>query len=469
MFSELDAPKEITKPTLKTLNFIKENAALTSDQAALKASRNPEIDVHYAINQIAGRKIAQTKLPLWAKYDDIVYPVHLSLEQCSSQATAQYKASIVKKLIDSLGKNDENAHTLVDLTGGFGVDCTILSDLFQKTIYFEQQPELASIVQHNMRILGKNNVYCFNTDSTTAISSVSSAPSVSANQNAQNTQSAQSTHKITMIYVDPARRNSHGSRTYAIEDCTPNVLLLKQQLLSIADFVMIKLSPMLDWRKTIADFKGNVSQLHIVSCENECKELLIILDNDIHTNVVINCVNDDQLTTFYAKYDLSSNRIEIISRNISNENNDYESRIVNNSSANSLNDYSNNSLEYLKNYASYVYEPNASIMKSGCFELLTQLYAVKQISSNSHVFVSQNPIKQFPGKMLAITNICSMNKRDLKEALNGITYANIAVRNFPMSVDALRKKLRVKDGGQTRIIATTDSTNRHILILAKAE
>lgn len=469
MFLELKKPQKVVQTNPQTLKFIEDNLSLPSDVAALKASKNSKVDTVFAVNQIAGRKIASEKLPLWASLENVIYPVHLSLEQCSSQFTAEYKKSLTRELLKSI---PENHSTFVDLTGGFGVDFTILSQLFDESIYIEQHSELASIAQHNISVMCKNIVHCFNEDSVIALNAIPRA---------------------TMIYIDPARRDSNGSRTYAIEDCTPNVLLLKHKLLDIADFVIVKLSPMLDWRKTIADFEGNVSQVHIVSCNNECKELLVVLDNNIHTNIRVHCVNDDQHTIFCAKYDLKSARIEVfLDDSIDASEHDSEpacesacghefefasepdsepetSEFGVSASESSIPTCVGKSKNFLKEYANYVYEPNASIMKSGCFELLTHMYSVNQIAQNSHVFVSKNPVKQFPGKMLAVTNICTMNKLDLKQALNGITHASIVVRNFPMSVDSLRKKLRIKDGMQIRIIATTDSQNNHILIFAKPE
>lgn len=449
MFLELKKPQKIVQTNPQTLKFIEDNLSLPSDVAALKASKNSKVDTVFAVNQIAGRKIASEKLPLWASLENVIYPVHLSLEQCSSQFTAEYKKSLTRELLKSI---PENHSTFVDLTGGFGVDFTILSQLFDESIYIEQHSELASIAQHNISVMCKNIVHCFNEDSVIALNAIPRA---------------------TMIYIDPARRDSNGSRTYAIEDCTPNVLLLKHKLLDIADFVIVKLSPMLDWRKTIADFEGNVSQVHIVSCNNECKELLVVLDNNIHTNIRVHCVNDDQHTIFCAKYDLKSARIEVfLDDSIDASEHDSEpetSEFGVSASESSIPTCVGKSKNFLKEYANYVYEPNTSIMKSGCFELLTHMYSVNQIAQNSHVFVSKNPVKQFPGKMLAVTNICTMNKLDLKQALNGITHASIVVRNFPMSVDSLRKKLRIKDGMQMRIIATTDSQNNHILIFAKPE
>lgn len=433
--STLQVPKTIEPANASTLTFIKENAQLSPSKAALKAPRNANIDIPFAINQIAGRQIAQQKLPKWASCNEVIYPAHISMEQCSSQSTAQYKANVAKELLNKL--NSENfSSTLVDLTGGFGVDCAIMSEVFDSAICIEQQNELSSIAHHNMNALGITNVKCYNNNSLDALKNIP---------------------KSTIIYVDPARRNKQGSRTYAIEDCTPNVLDLKNQLLTKAEIVIIKLSPMLDWHKTVSDFSGNVEAVHIVAHSNECKELLIILSNSQHTKVPVYCANDDQITVVQATYNTSTNQVSI----------QPGSNVLNNREENNKKDKILD-INNWQEWSQYVYEPNAAIMKAGCFSLLETQYNIQQISANSHVYVSEEYYSEFPGKTWKIENICSMNKREIKQTFADITHANIVTRNFPIPVEALRKKLNLQDGGNTRIIATTDSNKNHILIRAAA-
>lgn len=430
MLSELHAPCEIPCATPQTLAFIKENAKSNPNNAALKASRNAGIDVTFAVNQIAGKQIAQQKLPKWASCEEIIYPAHISMEQCSSQATAQYKANIAQKLLSEL--NEENtSNTLVDLTGGFGVDCAIMAEVFDSTICIEQQSDLSAISQHNMRALGLSKVTCYNNNSLEALNQISSA---------------------TMIYIDPARRNNQGSRTYAIEDCTPNVLSIKDQLLKKAQIVIIKLSPMLDWHKTVNDFGGNVAQVHIVAHHNECKELLIVLSKSQHTKLPIYCVNDNQLTVIEAAYDTSKNQVSILSG------------LDGKSKENKTLD-----VQKWREWSRYVYEPNAAIMKAGCLKFLEEKYGIKQIEPNSHIGVAEKHYANFPGKIWKIENICSLNKKEIKKALADITHANIVTRNFPMSAETLKKRLKIQDGGNIRLIATTDSNKNHVIIRAIAE
>lgn len=428
----LHIPPTIKPANATTLGFITKNAHLTPSEAALAAPRNTQIDILFAINQIAGKQIAQQKLPNWASCNEVIYPAHISMEQCSSQATAQYKANLAHNLLKKMHKQ-ESPHILVDLTGGFGVDCTIMSQFFDSALCIEQQPELSSIAQHNMHALHITNVQCYNTNSLEALNAIPQA---------------------TMIYIDPARRNTQGARTYAIEDCTPNVLNIKNQLLQKSAIVLVKLSPMLDWHKTVSDLKGNVAEVHIVAHKNECKELLLVLNNNLHTQLLVHCVNDTQHTTFTATYDIPTNQVSVTLEESHDTKQQHPKHLL--------------PLQNWKMWAHYVYEPNAAIMKAGCFTTLGQQYGMQQISSNSHVYIADTYYPDFPGKIWKIEKIFSMNKQEIKRSLNDITHANIITRNFPMSAESLRKRLKIQNGGQTRIIATTDSSKEHVLIRATA-
>ncbi|MFZ2457269.1 MAG: SAM-dependent methyltransferase, partial [Bifidobacterium adolescentis] len=223
---------------------------------ALKTKRTADLDLPAALDQIAGWQIARNKLPQWAACADIVYPAHISMEQCSSQFTAQYKAEIARRLLRSLPQSagqTANDVTMTDLTGGFGVDFSYLARGFGHATYVERQSHLCELAAHNMAALGLTQAQVVCGDGVEYLRAMEPAQ---------------------LIYIDPARRDEHGARTYAIEDCTPDVLALRDLLLAKARYVMIKLSPMLDWRKAVDDFAGTVAEVHIVSTGNECKELL---------------------------------------------------------------------------------------------------------------------------------------------------------------------------------------------------
>ena len=354
------------------------------------------------VQQIAGWQVARTKVPSWAEVEGLHYPLHLSLEQCSSEQTARYKASLLSP-----------GDTFVDLTGGFGVDFFFMSQPFQRRVYVEQQQELCDIARHNFDLLNHPcTVVCGS-----ATEYLQQMPHASA------------------IYIDPARRDAHGARTYSISDCTPNVLELQELLVKKADRVIIKLSPMLDWHKAASDLQ-HISAIHIVSVQNECKELLLVLADGAMSEAPVVCINllaDGTLQRF--EYNPATNA---------------QSANVN-----------------AKVNATYLYEPNASIMKAGCFDEIGDFYQICKLSANSHLYVSDHEVKDFPGRGFQILSIPSMNKRELKEALRDIDRANITVRNFPMSAEALRKRLRLKDGGDLYIFATTVGDGSHQLFICR--
>ena len=386
-----------------TIDFIHIHAEADVRQLALQGTKNPEVDLTFALEQIAGRQKAKTKLPSWAAVDGIVYPPHLSMEQCSSEQTARYKALIAGK-----------GTLIVDLTAGFGVDMAFMSQGFQKAIYVERQAPLCAISSENFKLLGLNHIEVICADGIDYLHQLEHAD---------------------LIFLDPARRDNHGARTYGIADCTPNVLELRDELLKKADRVMLKLSPMLDWRKAVEDL-GHVNEVHIVSVDNECKELLLILSKE-KKPLKLFCVNNDQV-------------FEGDQGDWLNERSIAEIRVPVPMSS-----------------QAYLFEPNVSIMKAGCFTLLEQRFNVSQLDKNSHLFVSDKDCSDFPGRRFTIEKTTSMNKRELKTALAGIDKANITVRNFPLSVAELRKRLKLKDGGNLYLFATTLADGQHQLFLCR--
>ena len=379
-----------------TLEFIRIHADEDVRQLAFLGKKNPEVDMAYALDQIAGRQKARVKIPSWASIDGIVYPPHISMEQCSSEQTARYKARIAG-----------NGEKIVDLTAGFGVDMAFMSAGFKQAVHVEMQPQLCAISSENYKHLGLNHVQVVCNDGVGYLHQMEHAD---------------------LIFIDPARRDQHGARTYGIADCTPNVLEIIDEMLQKADRVMIKLSPMLDWQKTVADV-GNVSQVHIVSVGNECKELLLVVEK-AEVPLQIFCVNDDDVFS----YTFGDETSHICS-------DPAEPR--------------------------YLYEPNASVMKAGCFNLISHRFGITQPDANSHLFLSDKLVEGFPGRGFVIERVSTMNKRELKEALAGIDKANVAVRNFPLSVADLRKRLKLKDGGDVYIFATTDAKKGHLVMVCR--
>ena len=390
------------------------------------AKKVADVDTSFAFEQIAGWQSARRKLPTWAATEGIQYPPHLSMEQCSSEQTARYKAALAR----SLGTQQT---TLVDLTGGLGVDFAFMAQGFERAIYVERQEHLCQLARQNLPLLGvQAEVVC-----------------------ADGTDYFRTLSHVGLLFLDPARRDSHGSRTYGIGDCTPNVLQLRDELLEKADHVMLKLSPMLDWRKAVSDLGERfVSQVHIVSVGGECKELLVVMQRERGPEPLrIVCVNDNDVwepgrfdrkrNAFWPKTecDLTQNgmRFDPKRETIWPKTQKPEAGLI-------------------------LYEPNASVMKAGCFEELCQDFGVCQLAPNSHLFISAHFIDDFPGRKFRIVAVSSLNKRELKPFLQDIDKANITTRNFPLSVAELRKRLKLKDGGEVYIFATTTATGEHLLL-----
>mgnify|MGYP000133586637 CR=1 FL=1 len=503
-----------------TLDFIRQHQDDDVRQLAFLGSKYPELDMPFALDQIRGRKMARVKLPRWASINGIIYPPHISMEQCSSEQTALYKAELAARLLglspsssengEEKEKESENASNLhlsencefagkgavdsefakneatckkqqilteleenvneikeephegdfseetgfVDLTGGFGVDFSyIASRLGVKSMYVERQAHLCEAAKENFGRLGLKNAIVKNGDGIEVLHSFASKKEAAASDSLgitedQSRSLLKTNLGLKLIFIDPARRDDAGNKVVSLKDCTPDVTLLQEEMLSKADYVIIKLSPMLDWHRAVSELNC-VQEVHIISVNNECKELLLVLsarnmggmealsaDGEVkHSgNLRIYCVNDAQ-SFVCDELDIESSSVRIAPP----------------------------VLEEMQ----YLYEPNASLMKAGCFGVLSGRYDARMLSKNSHLFVSQAPIEAFPGRSFRIIAISSFNKKELKRHLSGITKANIATRNFPLSVAELRKRLKLKDGGETYIFATTLSDESHVLVITE--
>lgn len=398
---------------MTTAEFIREYRERDIRQLALQANRFPDVDMPYALDQIQGWQIARRKLPKWAACDGVIFPPHLSMEQCSSEPTAQYKLNLAMEWASRVG----HASRMTDLTGGFGVDFSFTSCAFAAATYVERNEQLCHIVEHNLPLLGLNNATVVCADAVEYLSTV---------------------ELQTMLFLDPARRDEHGAKTVMLADCTPDVVQLLPKLLEKSRFTMLKLSPMLDWHKAMDDLQGTVREVHIVSVGGECKELLLVLSTVVESELKVYCAD---LSTASAPSSLfvytpgSSAPVANSTFNIQ--------------------------------HSTFLHEPNASIMKAGCFDELAAAYGVSPVSRNSHLFLSDEPIEGFPGRSFVVERVTTMNKGELRKALVGIEKANIATRNFPLTVAELRKRLKIKDGGDVYIFATTTAEGEHLLLISR--
>lgn len=431
-----------------TQDFIRQHQDDDVRQLAFLGSKYPEVDMPFALDQIRGRKMARVKLPRWASLEGIIYPPHISMEQCSSESTALYKAELAARLLGLPASSSgtemkaENEIEFVDLTGGFGVDFSyIAARLGVKSMYVERQAHLCEAAKENFGRLGLKNAIVKNGDGIEVLHSFhpKKKDAVSADDSLgitydQPRSLLKTNLGLKIIFIDPARRDDAGNKVVSLKDCTPDVTVLQEEMLSKADYVIIKLSPMLDWHRAISEL-SHVREVHIISVNNECKELLLVLSaRNMGENLRIYCINDAQ-SFVCDELDMESSQVKIAP----------------------------STLEEMQ----YLYEPNASLMKAGCFGVLSGRYDARMLSKNSHLFVSQAPIAAFPGRSFRIIAVSSFNKKELKRHLSGITKANIATRNFPLSVAELRKRLKLKDGGETYIFATTLSDESHVLVITE--
>lgn len=380
-----------------TLSFIHEHTDDDVRTLVLQASRYPNIDMRVVATQIEGHRMAMHKLPSWAAINGVVYPPRLSMEQCSSEITASYKASLV------------NGNRLADLTGGFGIDCSYMSGSFDETTYIERSKELCEIASHNFSLLGKH-IQVMNGNSEEILATL-------PEQN--------------WIFIDPARRSKSGSKVVALEDCEPNICQLESLLLQKAPHIMIKCSPMLDITLAIQQLPS-VKEIHVVSVNNECKELLLILDRESTTTIEIKTINFQGSQKQLFAY----------------TNTEEEEAIC----------------MHTAQLGRYLYEPNSSIMKAGCFRLLATRYGLSKLHRNSHLYTSDQLITDFPGRLFEVHDIYGFGKKEQKRLSTAITKANLSIRNFPGTQDELRKRLKLADGGDIYLFATTLDDETKVLV-----
>ena len=379
-----------------TQDFIRQHAGDDVRSLALQAARYPEVDMRVAATQIEGRRLASSKLPTWAAVEGIIYPVRLSMEQCSSEVTARYKAGLVK-----------GTH-LADLTGGFGIDCSYMSESFTETTYIERNEELCRIANHNFSLLQKS-IQVINANSEEALSSLALQD---------------------WIFVDPARRDKAGNKVVSLSDCEPNVCQLEALLLQKATNVMVKCSPMLDISQAIRELRSIV-EVHVVSVNNECKELLLILGKEGEEDIPIHTVNfhGDKVQKF----------------------------------AYSATEETSAACHYASSMGNYLYEPNSSLMKAGCYRLPARHFGLSKLHPNTHLYTSDTLVSDFPGRVFQVERVCGFGKKELKTL--DCRKANLAVRNFPERVDVLQKRLRISDGGATYLFATTLGDDTRALVV----
>lgn len=377
--------------------FIKEHKNDDVRRLALQSARYPDIDMHRAMMQIEGLQLAAKKLPSWAATEDVLFPPRISMEQCSSEATAQYKARLA------------GGESIADLTGGFGVDCSYMADNFNKAYYVERNEELCKVAAHNFAVLGKSNVRVLNGNAEEVLHTLP---------------------RVDWIFIDPARRDMVGNKVFQLSECEPDIVRMYPLLLEKTEKILVKCSPMLDITAACRELPG-VSDVHVVAVNNECKELLLIISAKNSDSVKTHCINilkeKEQYYSFIDKGD-------------------------------------NNGVCYASRLFRFLYEPNAAIQKAGCHNSLARDFGISKLHPNSQLFTSDEFIADFPGRVFEILGCSNFSKAEIKHLLDGCTQANLTVRNFPENVNVLRKRLKITEGGDVYLFATTLSDDSRVLL-----
>lgn len=386
-------------PTQDTKDFIKSHREEDPHRLALQAKRYPNVDMRYAVTQIEGWQHAREKLPAWAATEGIIYPPRISMEQCSSETTARFKSTIAK------------GDSLADLTGGFGIDFSYMSQGFKKAIYIERSEVLCNIARENLKLLEIGHATVINGNSEEVLKGI---------------------EKQDWIFVDPARRDGIGRKVVALSDCEPDITAMEQLLLEKSRKVMIKCSPMLDITAASRQLKS-IEAIYIVAVNNECKELLFILGSEPGTTPSTHCVNIQHGKADIYTYTPDEDEKEPT---------------------------------YSNSVGNYLYEPNAAIQKAGCHKAIAARFGAAKLHPNSHLFTSEEPVNEFPGRVFKVERCYGFSKSDIKE-IQAIGKANITVRNFPAGVEELRKRLKLTDGGEHYIFATTVAKGEKVLVVCK--
>ncbi|MFA6712653.1 MAG: SAM-dependent methyltransferase [Bacteroidales bacterium] len=393
----------------KTIDFIIEHEKDDTVKLLLAADRYPEVNVTYAVKVIEARKKIKIKVPLWWNNYAIEYPSALALEQCSSQATAEYKKKFIKR--DS---------TVIDITGGMGIDTFFMSQNAKTIYYFEKNSELCEATKNNFITLNCNNVNIFNTEINGVKEILENIPI--------DLQSAD------LIYADPARRGKASQRIYMISECEPNIVSIRKELFSISDNILVKVSPMADLSKCIS-ILPETKEIHILSVNNECKEVLLLLEKKFEGTPKIFAINikDGKTEELVFTQEEEEMAVAIFS----------------------------------EGEKKYLFQPNKSILKSGAFKIVSERYNITKIAASTHLYTSDNLISNFPGKVFLIENILRFNKENIHDINKKYPMANISAMNFPLDTNSLRKRLKIKEGGEKFLFACRMADEEKVIIVCE--
>ena len=416
---------------LKTSDFIAEHRHERPDAVALVLANQGEKmgfdkeESAFIVRQIEGWQKLSSKVPRWTESSTLIYPPRLSLEQCSSQVAAEYKAKLVERIITTSTSSESHLKTMVDLTGGLGVDFSFMAPLFDEATYVEQREELVQLALHNFPLLGLSRANCLCGDAVTHLSAMKS---------------------VDLVYLDPARRDEHGRKTVRIEDCTPNVLELLPKLREKARWLLVKLSPMLDVHQAITAL-GCVNEAHVVAVDGECKEILLLCDLSLQRETQTRSrASSEEPTSGTATRWICTSEKGIFAFTQQEE----QTTLCPMASL----------------IEGYLYEPDAAVMKAGGYKTFGMRYGLKKLHPNTHLFVGEHADCTLPARCFRILEVVGFQKKALR-TVTALKKANVTVRNFPTSVAELRKRLKLAEGGEYYLFACTTAQDEKVIIVTE--
>lgn len=396
--------------TPQIYDFIDKNRHRRVEELALILAKHPEEERAFILRQIEGWQRLREKVPTWVQQPDLIYPSRLSLEQCSGEAAARYKSQVVRRLLtENLSVSSEDSSSMIDLTGGMGVDFSFIAPLFSRATYVEQRPGLVAIARHNFPLLGLPDAVCIEGDGIKHLETM---------------------EPVDLIFLDPARRDGAGRKTVRLEDCEPNVLENLPLLLQRCRLLMLKLSTMLDLRQAI-DQLGCVAEAHVFAANGECKDLLLVCRADHTGETTLYCANESGGFAFTSAQEAAQN------------------------------------CKMADSIEGFLYEPDAAVMKAGAYRTIALRFDLRKLHPNTHLYIASQVHEDFPGRIFKIVRSLGFSKKELRE-ISTLGKANLTVRNFPASVAELRKKLKLREGGKDYLFAcTTAKEERRIICCEK--
>ncbi len=386
---------------------------IPADKLALQLAGRKDLDAAFVVRQVEGWQRLRTKVPRWAETPGLRYPHRLALEQCSGQAAAEYKAEVVADLLRRAeAEGAAVPRSMADLTGGLGVDFSFIAPAFAEATYVERQEELCDLARHNFPLLGLAGAKVVCGDGVDYLKHM---------------------EPVGLLFLDPARRDGAGRKTVRMEDCEPDVCALLPLLLAKARWTVLKLSPMLDISGALAAL-GCVREVHVVSVGGECKDLLLVLSQPEGGGEVRVTASHNGIPFRFSP----TEETEALPR-------------------------------YATQPAEWLYEPGAALLKAGCFKLIATRFGLEKLHPHSHLYTSRHFVENFPGRCFRVAETLGFGKQDLRRLRSLTAQANLTVRNFPSTVDALRRKLKLREGGSDYLFATTLADGSHALVLGRRE